>query len=161
MKGLIWRSMLDSDFNERYWRGITQKYVKYDLLIKIFLAITSSGAVAVWGIWQEYPLVWKLFSSCAALISICSPILRFDKAVEVASSHAARWVDLRVGYADLWDVRDSNNGTGFVQNEHARLNKIFVKLESDEHKLKIRPDISLARRCQQDVLKSKRLSLEN
>lgn len=149
--------MLDSDFNERYWRAVTQKYTAYDLYVKIFLAITASGTVAGWSIFQDYPSIWKLLSACAALTSISSHFLGYGKKMEVAASHAGTWADLRVRYADLWDIYASKGETEFVAEEHSRLKKIFVELESKEPKLKIPSDETLARKCQQDVLKSKRL----
>lgn len=160
MKKLLWRAMLDSDFNERYWRAITQKYTAYDFRIKIFLAITASGTVAGWSIWQDYQFVWKLLSACAALISIASPFLAFGKKMEVAASHAGTWADLRVRYADLWDTYVSKGETEFVLKEHTRLKNIFIALESKEPKLAIPTDGALAKKCQQDVLIAKRLIKE-
>ena len=160
MKKLLWRAMLDSDFNDRYWRAITQKYAAYDLRTKIFLAATASGTVAGWSIWQDYPLIWKFLSACAALTSIASPFLGFGKKMEVAASHAGLWADLRVRYADLWDVYTSKGETGFVLKEHAKLKKIFADLEAKEPKLKIPADEPLARKCQLDVLKAKHLTTE-
>jgi hypothetical protein len=160
MKKLLWRAMLNSDFNERYWRAVTHKYAKYDLHLKIFLAVTASGTVAGWSIWQDHQSIWKFLSACAALASIASPLLSYGKKMEVAASHAGTWADLRVRYADLWDTYASKGETDFVSKEYTRLKKIFIELESKEPKLKIPDDGALAKKCQQDVLKSKRLIKE-
>ncbi len=78
--------------------------------------------------------------------------------MEVAAIHAGTWADLRVRYTDLWDIFASKGETDFVAKEHARLKKIFVELEAKEPKLKIPCDEALARKCQRDVLKAKRLN---
>lgn len=157
MKKLLWRAMLDADFNERYWRAVTQQYTAYDLRMKVFLAVAASGTVAGWSIWQEHQLIWKFLSAVAALLSIAAPFLSFGKKMEVAASHAGTWADLRVRYTDLWDIYASKGETEFVVKEHTRLKKIFVELEAKEPKLKIPSNERLAKKCQRDVLQSKHL----
>lgn len=155
MKKILWESMLNADFNERYWRAVTDKYTTLDFRIKVFLAITTSGTVASWGLWQEYPIVLKLLSACAALTSIVTPFLNLSKKMEAAATHAGTWADLRVRYKGLWDTYSSKGETEFVVKENSRLVKIFAELESKEPKLKIPQDKKLAKKCQLEVLQSK------
>jgi hypothetical protein len=157
MKAVLWRAMLDSDFNSRYWRCVTEKYSERDFALKIFLAVSASGTVAGWSLWSDNPLAWKVVSGMAALASIASPLLGLGKKAEVAASHAGFWADLRVRYADLWDTYQSKGETDSLQREHARLRKVFTDLEKKEAGLKIPRDQRLARKCQEDVLRSKGL----
>lgn len=157
MKKILWESMLNSDFNEKYWRAVTEKYATLDFRIKIFLAITTSGTVAGWGIWQDYPIILKVLSSSAALTSIIAPFLNLSKKMEAAASHAGTWADLRVRYKSLWETFSSKGETDFVAKENSRLIKIFAELEAKEPKLKIQQDKKLAKQCQQEVLRSKHL----
>ncbi|WP_164255490.1 hypothetical protein [Variovorax sp. WS11] len=152
--------MLDSDFNSRYWRCITEKYSNRDFALKIFLALSASGAVAGWSVWSNYPEIWKVLSGAAAVASIASPLLAFSKKAEVAAAHAGLWANLRVRCADLWAVFQSKGETESLQREHARLRKIFADLEEKEPRLKIAQDRGLARECQQEVLRAKRLAKE-
>ncbi|SHN93398.1 hypothetical protein [bacterium endosymbiont of Bathymodiolus sp. 5 South] len=41
----IWRAMLDTDMNARYWKAMLIKYSREEKRIKIFLAIVTSGTV--------------------------------------------------------------------------------------------------------------------
>lgn len=157
LEKILWRAMLDSDFNSLYWRAITQKYSSYDNWLKIYLALSASGTVAGWTIWANWPIFWKILSASAAIASIASPILSFSKKAEVAAGHAGLWSDLRVRYSDLWDKFKSTGESPSITKENDQLKKIFRDLESKEPKLKIPENKKLAQRCQSEVLKSKHL----
>ena len=157
MRAVLWRAMLDADFNARYWRCIAEKFSRRDFALKIFLAISASGAVAGWSVWSQYPMAWKILSGAAALASIASPLLAFSKKAEVSAAHAGLWANLRVRSADLWDAFQSKGETETLQREHSRLRKIAAELEEKEPKLRIPKDERLACICQQAVLKAKHL----
>jgi hypothetical protein len=158
MRALLWRAMLDSDFNSRYWRALTDNYARYDLWLKIGLAISASGSVAGWSVWADVPLLWKSLSGLAAVASIASPLLAFSKKAEVSATHAGLWSDLRVRYADLWDKYKNTGESAVIQREHDQLKKVFLSLETSEPKLKIPQNEKLAEKCQLQVLASKGLT---
>ncbi|WP_157656440.1 hypothetical protein [Burkholderia ubonensis] len=160
MDRVLWKAKLDSDFNERYWRLVAEKYEKRDFWIKLLLAIAASGTVAGWGLWVEHPALWKTLSACAAVASIASPLLAYAKKVEVAASHAGKWADLRIRYDELWEKWLSRGGIEIINREHAKLQKAAIELTQNEPKLKISEDKSLARRAQRDVLQSNGLNKE-
>ena len=160
MKEMLWRAKLDSDYNERYWRAVTQKYAQYDLYLKVFLAFSASGTVAGWGFWSDVPLVWKGLSSLSALASVASPLLAFNKKVEAAATHAGKWTDLRVRYAALWETYRSNGKADVLIREQTRLEKIFVELHSKEPMLKIPEDKKIAKQSQAEVLAANKLRKE-
>jgi hypothetical protein len=149
---ILWHAKLDSDYNERYWRAITQKYGRYDLSLKIFLAFATSGTVAGWGIWSDAPLLWKGLSALSALASIASPLLSFNKKMEAAANHAGKWTDLRVRYAALWETYRSKGETDMLIREQTRLQKIFAELHSKEPMLKIPEDKKIAKQSQAEVV---------
>ena len=55
MKRILWKAKLDSDFNERYWRLVTEKFAKRDFGLKLLLAFAAPGTVAGWGIFADFP----------------------------------------------------------------------------------------------------------
>ena len=160
MEKILWRAMLDSDFNGRYWRAVAQKYSFRDFALKIFLAIAASGTVAAWSVWSDFTVAWKILSALAAIMSIASPLLAYGKKAEVAASHAGLWADLRVRYADLWDGFRAKGESDSIQREQTRLKKIFADLEEKEPRLKIPDDKALAKKCQLEVLQAKHLDKE-
>lgn len=156
MERILWKAKLDSDFNERYWRLVADKYNQRDFWLKLFLAATASGTVAGWGIFVEAPALWKTLSASAALAAIASPLLAYGKKVEVAASHAGEWAALRIRYDELWDIWQHKGSaeSSKLNREHAELLRVAIKLTKTESGFKIPEDRSLAKRAQQDVLKA-------
>jgi len=161
MKRILWKAKLDSDFNERYWRLVTEKYARRDFGLKLFLAIAASGTVAGWGIFAEFPAFWKTLSAFAALASIASPLLAYSKKVEAAAGHAGKWADLRIRYDELWETWRSNGTADLINREHAKLQKVAIELTKLEPSLKISEDKSLGKRAQHEVLKATGLHKED
>lgn len=161
MKQILWKAKLDSDYNERYWRLVTEKYTNNDFWLKFCLAVAASGTVAGWGIFAALPELWKTLSTVAALASIASPILAYSKKIEVAASHAGKWADLRIRYAELWEIWLSNKNVEIINREHTKLQKVAIELTRLEPNLKIPEDRSLGRRAQQDVLRANNLHKED
>jgi hypothetical protein len=160
MKRILWKAKLDSDFNERYWRLVTEKYTNLDFGLKLFLAVAASGTVAGWGIFSEFPSLWKTLSACAALASIASPLLAYSKKVEAAASHAGKWADLRIRYDELWETWRSKGDADVINREHAKLQKVAIELTKLEPSLKIAYNKSLGRCAQQAVLHATGLTKE-
>lgn len=147
--------MLDADMNVRYWRYLTQRYVRRDRNIKIFLAITSSGAVAGWSVWNDIKYLWQILSGLSALIAVVSPILNYQKLIEVTSDLSGKWWELMRHYEAFW--RRVKNG-----ELSERIEKEFTNSRAKEDDLvkretKLPQDMKLLRKCQEEVLHSRGL----
>lgn len=160
LKRVLWIAKLDSDFNERYWRLVTEKYTRRDFSLKLFLAVTTSGTVAGWSFWAEYPIVWQSLSALSAVASIASPLLAYGKKVEAAASHAGKWVDLRIRYNELWESWLSNVDHIVLNQEHMKLKNTAIELASSEPGMKISMDNILSKRAQHEVLRANGLLSE-
>ncbi len=57
MRELIWNSMLTAQMSACYWNSLARRYNGREKCLKIFLAVTASGAVAGWTIWAHYDIV--------------------------------------------------------------------------------------------------------
>ena len=98
----LWNHLLDADLNRRYWRYVTTRYKVRDQWGRILLALTSSGAVAGWAIWDQYPSGWQILSGLSAVVAIALPILNFPARVETAADLHGRWTELSAEYERLW-----------------------------------------------------------
>ena len=149
MRTTIWKSLLDAELNVRYWKKLVQRYTKYDLFLKIFLAAITSGAVAGWSLWGEYPWAWKFLSSSSALIAISLPILNFQRQIESMSLLSGKWFELKIAYEEQW--RKINDGSEVKQLESAynRTKKQESMLVQKETKLP--HDERLLRECFNEV----------
>ena len=158
MRNSVWKSMLDAEMNVRYWKYLTQRYSNRDRNIKIFLAITSSGALASWSIWNEIPFLWQFLSGLSAVIAIVSPILNYQKIIESTSDLSGKWWELFRHYETFWRNVINNEIDKRIEKEYTKTKAkedILVKKET-----KLPQDIKLLRKCQQEVLHSRGLQRE-
>lgn len=80
----------------RYWKFLVQIkawifYVdiyadssyRYDKLINIIIAITSSSSIAAWAVWSEYNYVWAFLIAVSQVITAIKPHFPFNKRLEL------------------------------------------------------------------------------
>lgn len=135
MRKTIWKSLLDAELNVRYWKKLVQRYTKYDRLLKIFLAAISSGAVAGWSLWGDYPWAWKFLSSSSALVAIALPILNFQRQIESMSLLCGKWFELKVAYEEQWRKINDSSDTKQIEAAYNRTKKHEAQLVQKETKL--------------------------
>jgi hypothetical protein len=152
----IWESMLDADMNERYWAYLSRNYHKKDRFIKIFLAIMTSGAVASWGFWADFQILWKLLSAVAAIIAIISPILKLDTAIDKMSTIKGKWRKVLSDYEILWLSRMDKSENKIIE-EYKIIREKESEIEEDNFPIKKR----LISKIQDEVIKSRGISNNN
>jgi hypothetical protein len=99
---LAWESMLDAEMALRYWGKMARKYRSWEKVIKILLAVCTSGTVAGWGIWTSHEFVWKFFSGLSAVVAIALPILDYSKMVETMIDLRGKCSEISGAYDLLW-----------------------------------------------------------
>jgi hypothetical protein len=154
MRELIWNSMLTAQMNVCYWSQLASRFAQREKWIKIFLAITSSGAVAGWSVWTEYAVVWKVLSGLSAVLAVSLPILDYSGRVAQLNKIASKCAQLRLGYDQLWaqiDVLTPNSLTD-MQAELTKKEIELADLQVTEP-----DDRALLAHCQEEVLQSRGL----
>jgi hypothetical protein len=102
LRDSIWRSLLQSDQEQRYWHRKACQYVKWDFRSKVFLALVTSSTVASWTFWSDVPSLWKSLTVAASLLSIVLPFLSLnDKVLGMTEVHG-KWLQLMHEYDELW-----------------------------------------------------------
>lgn len=146
----LWKHLLDADLNRRYWRCMAERYKSWDQYGRILLAFTSSGVVAAWTVWNQYPNVWQVLSAVSAVMAIALPIMNFPSRVETAADLHGRWTELSAEYERLWTAAE--DGLADLSDEQMRL--LGAKETSTAPKEATMPyDRRLAARCQAEVNK--------
>lgn len=152
MRRHLWRAMLDADMNVRYWKYLCQDYLQRERMIKIFLAITTSGTVASWTVWSDLPILWKALSAISAVVSIISPFLNYQATIEALSTLSGKWWEAKRDYEGYWTRLESGESTNELQKEFdlikAREGEL-IKMET-----KLPHNAQLLTRCQEEVLRS-------
>ncbi len=158
MRDAIWIEMLDADMNVRYWKALAQRYAKRDRLVKIFLAITTSGTVAGWAVWEARPYLsylWKFLSGLSALVAISQPYFKYQATIKDVSYLSGKWWEQLTAYEDLWR-RIENGDVKGIEKRFADTKKKEMELVRKETTLP--NDVKLAKKCQAEVNHSRCLA---
>lgn len=83
MQARYWRLLTDKRYKLIYINEYSDQCIKLQRMINVFLAITSSGAIAAWAIWKDYPFIWAGIIAISQVITAIKPYLPFEKRIEV------------------------------------------------------------------------------
>ncbi len=162
MRTAIWKSMLDADMNFRYWKRLTQKYIKRDRNFKAFVAIASSATVGAWvagvyvGAWGTDILSygWKILSGFSAVLAILLPFMKYPDIIKTAASLSGNWWGIKNEYEDIWRRIESGGQNGF-EEQYRSVRTSEIQLIKQE--IGIPEDQGLLRKAQREVLHANRL----
>lgn len=153
----VWKDMLDSEWNYRYWGYLYQRYDKYERNSKIFLAISSSSTVASWTFWTQIDWLWKGLSAISALLAITTPYMNWQNLMEKTLELRTGWLDAMYIYEKLWRRIETS------KIDQEEIEKIIDEMVNKHKYLSTKSsgfvnNKILAKRCQQEVLESRKLS---
>ena len=102
MKTQIWSILCDLKFKEYCIGLLISKFQKIDRNINIFLALTSSGSIAAWVIWKEYPIFWGGIIAVSQVISAIKPYFPYNKYVNELNDRYLKVEFINIGLEQLW-----------------------------------------------------------
>lgn len=82
MQERYWNKMADKRYQLIYINEYYDQCVKIQRLINVFLAIASSGAIAAWAVWKEFPVVWAAIIAISQVITAVKPYLPYEKRID-------------------------------------------------------------------------------
>ena len=94
--------MIDSKFKSFYLDYFVSKLQKYDRNINIFLALSSSGGISGWAVWQEYETIWVIIIAGSTIINVIKPYLPFSKYIKELNNISLKMQNLHLDYERLW-----------------------------------------------------------
>jgi len=150
IRRLIWDSMLSADLNHRYYSGLADLLQRWDRGARMFLAITSSAAVAGWAVWSTAGLswIWHGASALAAVVAVAQTILDHTKSIKTAGQLAGAWFSILRDYELLWASVGTASGKE-VREQCQRIIREEKRLAELEATLTTRRQV--ARRCEEEV----------
>lgn len=75
---------------------------KLDRGIKIFLAIASSSSIALWAVWQEFPMVWGGIIAASQLLNAVKEYLPYQKRAKNIAGLSSDLQDLFLHAEKTW-----------------------------------------------------------
>ncbi len=138
----LWDSLLTADMSSRYWAYIARRYQRRLKAATIFLAATSTSAVA--SLLASLQVDWlpQVLSLITAVTAVALPILNWEGTIQNAVRAVERWAFLRTAYERLWAslpaISNADLSAKFdeIKARELELSWIEVTLPHDETLLK-------------------------
>jgi hypothetical protein len=117
MQERYWNKMTDKRYRVYYISEYYDRCVRVLRIINIFLAVTSSGAIAAWVIWKEFPVIWAGVIALSQVITAVKPYLPFEKRIEgmneiinqfsvICNEMEAKWLYVSKGSLTEEEIND-------------------------------------------------------
>lgn len=106
-----YNKMLQEQYWKEFWRlKVQANYVdlylarteRNDRVVKIILAIASSGSVGGWIIWKDWAVIWATFIAVSQFIDVIRQYLPYKERIKSLSGFAGDLEELVVTVEDRW-----------------------------------------------------------
>lgn len=96
----------------------------YDTALNVFLAITSSGSIASWTIWDDYAIYWGGLIALSQLITALKPIFPFHKHVHSINHRCYKQELLFLELIEMWqNLNDKSENESTIKTRLSYLAK--------------------------------------
>ena len=101
-QGLYWRELTQLKEQSLYLYEYVGNDSKYDFWLSVVLALTSSGSIAAWAIWQKYTMLWAIIVAVGHVVNAVSHLLPFKKRVKALSKLSSEIDSLYLQMESNW-----------------------------------------------------------
>ena len=98
----IWNNLAIVKFKSIYIGHLISKYQRYDLLINVFLAIATSGSIAAWAIWKEFPIIWASVIALSHVVNVIRPFFPYSRYTKILNDKYLLSQNLFLDYERVW-----------------------------------------------------------
>ena len=106
-----------------------KQFRKYDKILNVFLAVTSSTSIASWAIWSSLAKVWGCIIALSQIISALRPYFPYSKHVHTLNTKCYKQETLFLELDNLWFcLKDGSISEGDAK---IRLNHIKQQLREN------------------------------
>lgn len=102
VKDSLKAEIFDCRFHADCMSLLVKKYRKYDKVLNVVLAITSSGSIASWAIWKQYAFIWGFLIALSQLITALKPLFPFHKHVHTLNLRCYKQELLFLELIEIW-----------------------------------------------------------
>lgn len=151
----FWSEFYQLKIHINYIELYLQKSVNIDRSINIFLALTSSGSIAGWAIWQNYALLWAIIVASSQVATIINKFLPYKTRMKNLSKLLIElesimlcaeedWYDISEGLLTKREIHDLQLSIKHKKHEALKIhlandtlpkkNKLFKKAQISANK---------------------------
>lgn len=103
IKERIWATFCNMKFKGFILGMLVQKYQRLDRSINIFLALASSGSIAAWAIWKDFPLLWSSIIAISQVITTLKPFFPYYKVAKELNTRCLKMDLINIELERLWN----------------------------------------------------------
>jgi hypothetical protein len=135
----VWDSMLEADYQRRYWHTKAAAYIQVDRILQIVLAVLSSAAVlSALGDLKMLD-VWKWLSAATAIIATILPFMNYTRRSVAMIDISSKWHALEIEYSSMWRTIDkeefSERQFKELKAQEIEIGKTTTDLPMDDRKI--------------------------
>ena len=110
---------------------LVKKYQRLDRNVNIFLALASSGSIAAWAVWKEFPLVWSSIIALSQVIMAIKPFFPYYKITKELNSRCLKTDLLNIEYERFWNkIQRGKMTEDEMEQDYYDYRKTFAELLS-------------------------------
>lgn len=157
MRDKIWASLVNYYFKVSVMDNLVAKYQKYDKRLNIYLAITSSGAIAAWSLWSFIPKIWAMLIAITQVIQVIKPYMPYSKYIRILNEKSKSLHEINLKFERLFYDYDYTTPQKDVESCYYELKGIADKLCFFEDDMNFTPkDIDIKKANEDTALYLKR-----
>jgi len=131
LENRIWSLLCNSKYKEYCINAKIEQFQHNERNINIFIAITSSGSIAAWTIWNQYSFIWGLIIALSQVINVIKPYFPFHKFIKEFNSKLTRIEYFNIEIEKLWfDTSNARIELNDIERKYFELKKQLVDIES-------------------------------
>jgi len=129
METQIWSLLNNTKFKGYCLGFVVERFQKWDRNLNIFLALASSGSIAGWAIWNDYPIVWGVIIASSQVLTVVKPYFPYFKYVKELNKKCYQVDGLSIEAEKLWyDFRNELISTEIAAERFFDLKKQLAEI---------------------------------
>lgn len=98
----IWELLIETKRNTLVFNKYLIQEQKFQRIVKIALGITSTGSIAAWGLWKDFPTVWAIIIGMSQLLTVVTSYIKTELLIKELHSKQLEMNLLNQQVAKLW-----------------------------------------------------------
>lgn len=153
MRTRIWNHLANLKFKAIYCQKYSSLAGFWGGTFSVFLALTSTGSVAAWAIWNKYPFLWAIIVGLAQVLQLAKPHLPFLGADRDLLERSFEFERLYLDAECLWqDVEAERISDDKAERRlYASKNKV-LEIEKEHRRTPCREFAFLIKKAEKETL---------
>lgn len=156
LRSLVWEALLNSDSMCRYYGYLASRLERRERQLSVLVAVLASGTLAVLLYRLRLPFLPEILALLTTVFSVYFTVQKHSKGAMLSASIRTKLARIQTEYELLWDqfdgleVSEISERWRHLQDREADI----VEIASVEFV----PDMKLAERCHDEVLRARGLA---